>query len=121
MAGRLALTVATAMLAGAGCGDGDRSLPAACTEEPDVIARALADAPGPVALDDGTRLSDCVTRATREGELQEFGAARRGARRTTGVHAELVRRLEQTATLEGAPASRLRAVERGVVAGERYG
>lgn len=118
-------------LAVAACGEREARLDDACVESPEQIERALARAPQPVTLDDGTRLSDCVSRARSDADLQEagtaltdtasrlaasardgsspaalrlgylIGAARRGGARSNGIHAELVRRLERA----GAPLS----------------
>ena len=99
-------------------------------------------------LADGTRLSDCVSRADDDGEIQDvaagtttladqlaadgktsetaavqlgylIGAVRRGARHSQGIHAELVRRLETAAI--SVPAGRRAALNRGLAAGERGG
>lgn len=112
-------------LALASCGDSTPQLDGACTESPAAIERALRRAPRPVALTTGTRLSQCVSAARSDGELQTLGltltrtadalarraeegdqqaalalgylvgAARRGAADTGGIHAELQRRLER--------------------------
>jgi hypothetical protein len=121
---RRPLVVLTVLLL-AGCGSsGDEELPAACTGGPDPIARALEGAPGRVAVA-GVPISRCFNRDASADDVQIMGqgmlvaaqrlgdaaaadpdgpaalklgyllgAARRGARRS-GVHAELVRRLEQ--------------------------
>jgi hypothetical protein len=141
----LALGVVVAALAG--CGD-QAQLSVLCTEGQAPIARALRRAPGPVALADGTRLSQCVADARDIGELQSFGfivtrladrladraptdgtsalrlgyligAARRGAQHGQGVPDELVHRLEATA--RRLPARAQRALLRGAGAGERVG
>ena len=130
------------------CGAEHRPLSAACTQRPETIERALATAPGPVALADGTRLSDCVTRARSDADLQSvgtvitraaddlaaraahdphaaialgylIGAAHRGAAKTNGIHAELVHRVEQAARTVAD--TRAAALERGVRAGEARG
>jgi ABC-type phosphate transport system substrate-binding protein len=106
------------------CGGDDESVPAACMEGPAAVRSALDEAPGQVRLD-GTRLSGCLVEGASGGELQAVGssfvqaaaalapaarrnpegraamelgylvgAARRGGS-TQGVHAELLRRLEQ--------------------------
>jgi len=146
---RAAVAAAAALAAAVavGCGGGDPpALEAACTDGPAPILRALARAPGAVRLADGTRLSDCVAHAFDDGELQQLGfaltpaadrlagrqtaaaalqlgyligAVRRGASRTNGVHAELVRRLEATAT--GTDAELVAATRRGIAAGEARG
>src|SRR5919206_1066474 len=122
------LALAAALGAAAGCGGGDPpGVDEACLASPDAIERALARAPAPVTLGSGTRLSECVSRARSDGDLQTtglvltraadhlagraqhgdadaaldlgylVGAARRGAARTNGIHAELARRVESSA------------------------
>jgi hypothetical protein len=144
---RVALVAVMGVLA-TGCGTSDQPLPTACARGESPLASALHAAPDRVALDQGARLSDCVSRADGATELQEFatgatlladhlavragqddtaavelgyliGAVRRGARHTSGVHAELVRRLERAA--QPVPASRRAALNRGLAAGERSG
>jgi hypothetical protein len=124
-----ALLALVALAAGtAGCGAGDPPpLDAACTESSATIERALARAPQPVTLATGTPLSQCVSRARSDADLQTagailtraaddladraqrgdaeaavglgylVGAARRGAAHTAGIHAELQRRVESAA------------------------
>jgi hypothetical protein len=125
---RPAALVALALLALAACGGrDDPPLDAACTASTVAIERALARAPEPVTLHGGTRLSDCVSRARSDAELQNagivltsaaehlaerarggdpragvalgylVGAARRGAARTPGLQAQLARRMESAA------------------------
>lgn len=142
--------LAVVALGGAACAGTDRPLPAACTRGTQTIVNALRAAPGPVALDDGTRLSTCIARARTDAEIQTIGslytgvadnlatrlrvsdtaalrlgyligAARRGARHTSGIHEELVRRLEQTVGVDGPPPSRRRPFKRGLAAGARNG
>jgi hypothetical protein len=134
-------------LALAACGSDTPPLSGDCTRGVSLGA-ALAAAPGQVALPDGTRLSDCVRRAESDSEIQEvaagattladflaaqaktsddaavrlgylIGAARRGASHTPGIHAELVRRLEDAAA--AVPRTRRAALDRGLAAGERAG
>jgi hypothetical protein len=107
-----------------GCGSQDDSTPVACLEGPGAYAKALADAPGAVALDTETRISDCLARNQQAGDLAtvgsalvetatklnaearaqpgndanlqlgyQLGAAQRGAERSEGIHADLLRRL----------------------------
>jgi hypothetical protein len=112
-----------ALLAGCGANT-QRALPSACTTKgPEPIAKALAAAPATVRVD-GVSLSSCFSRESNNADIQVMGgnllavaqrlhdtaasdpggdaavqlgyllgAARRGAR-STGVHEELVRRLE---------------------------
>ena len=146
----VAPVLAIAALGALACGDRARPLPAACTQGGRAIAVALRGAPGPVALGDGTRLSTCVARARADAESQTvgsiytrvagdlavrvrssdsaalrlgylIGAARRGARHTSGIHVELVRRLEQTVGLKGPAPSRRPAFNRGLAAGASIG
>jgi hypothetical protein len=49
------------------------------------------------------------------------GAAEKGASRTQGVGLELSRRLEQAIGIDGPPASRKAAYERGLAAGRARG
>jgi hypothetical protein len=142
--------VLAAGLAAAGCGNDDRPMPQSCVQGAGSITNALAQAPGPVRLIDGTALSTCVERAQSNGDLQNLGAvltevadalavrapesdraalqlgylvgaARRGAARTSGIHEELVRRLEQAAGPSGVPAARRAAYARGRSAAARAG
>jgi hypothetical protein len=148
MGPRLALPLAAAVLAGAGCGESRAPLPATCTEGQATLTRALRAAPAPVRLPGGTPLSECVGAARDIGELQEFGviltgvadrladraprdpaaamrlgyligAARRGAAHGEGVPLELVHRLEVTA--RRLPAQARAELDRGLRAGERTG
>jgi hypothetical protein len=122
-----------------------------CTGEPAEIVTALAAAPEAVELPDGARISDCLRNATTQADLQNVGvalsraaedlelrmldgdadaalqlgylvgAAREGASTTSGVGAELVRRLERSAAA-GELAPRVEAaLERGLAAGARRG
>lgn len=121
------LPIAT-MLATFGCSSGHETLPAACAQGPQSVQTALAQAPGPVTLDGTplsrclTRRSDAseiqtvganlvnaaedlATRARAEPGSQQtlelgylVAAVRKGAARTQGIHAELVRRVEQELT-----------------------
>ena len=147
---RLLWALALATLAAAGCGEDDRPLPAACATGPGPAVRALTSAPGPVRLAGGTKLSSCVERARSDADLQTVGsvltrtadelagamdrsdeaalqlgylvgAVRKGARHTSGIHEELVRRVEQAIGVDGAPPPRRAAFDRGLAAGERSG
>ncbi len=133
-------------LAAPGCGGDRQALPASCAEGPGAVLRALARAPRSPALGDGTRLSECVARAYGDGELQQLGytltpaadrlavrgtaraayelgfligAVHRGASRTNGIHGELVRRLDGTATFDDPRL--VVAARRGIQAGESSG
>jgi hypothetical protein len=110
------------------------------------VLEALAQAPGAVALTDGTLLSECVARASDDAELQMIGyaltpvadrlaartderaatqlgflvgAVRRGAADGNGVQAELVRRLESRVRYEDQ--ALLQAAEHAADAGEDHG
>src|SRR4051794_40067894 len=114
--GRLIVALACAALAATGCGEDATPLAPGGTEGEDTIVRALAAAPGAVALPDGTRLSRCIADGQDDAELQDVGlvfhraaetlharaardpraavqlgylvgATRRGAKRTNGVMA----------------------------------
>ncbi len=141
--------VAGVALGLAGCG-GTPALPVACTVSADAYDHALAAAPGPVRLTDGTPISTCVARARSTEQLEQVGgllsteadrlaaravadpaaalalgylvgATRRGAAQTNGVAAELARRVETAAALRGAGAASLQALHRGIVAGQPGG
>jgi hypothetical protein len=145
----LALAALTTALI-AGCGKDERPLPAACTAGPKPVARALEQAPRPVRLVGGPSLSTCVERARSDADIQTVGsvftraadglagdmrtsddaalrlgyliaAVRKGARHTSGIHEELVRRVEQAVGLDGAPPARRAAYAQGLAAGERSG
>jgi hypothetical protein len=141
---------ACALLALAGCGADEAPLDEGCLESSEAIVHALGRAPSPVALGSGARLSECVSNARSDSELQNagivltraaddlavraergdaraavalgylVGAARRGAARTSGIHAELLRRVERAAAYveDGGAAGALR---RGLRAGEATG
>jgi hypothetical protein len=128
------------MLGACGAGD-DTPLPTTCTDRAEV-EEALGAAPGPVALADGTRLSECVQRATTPADLQNLGgtltaiaeeleddpaaaerlgyligAVRRGSAEGSGIGAELAHRLERS----GSQATDADALLRGLRAGEESG
>lgn len=151
--GRLAPLAAVLALVAAGCGEqAPTPLAAGCTANPEGIVTALEEAPEPVVLEDGSPLSQCVADGTDDGELQTVGIAfsraaerlretartdpdsslrlgylvgvtQKGAARTNGVMAELVRRIEVVAgrtSEEATPAAR-RAFEKGLAAGTATG
>jgi hypothetical protein len=149
MAWVLALLAAVSLAA---CGAAHDPLDEACLSGPDVIERALTRAPRPVTLPSGTPLSHCVSNARSDADLQSagmvltraaddlsarartgdtdaalrlgylVGAARRGAKRTAGIHAELQRHIERAAAvLEDAGGRVASAVARGQRAGEATG
>lgn len=155
MGRRLSASAACALAAGvaAGCGGAAPSpLADGCVAGPERIIEVLATAPGPVVVEDGTPLSQCVADGTDDGELQSVGIAfsraaerlretaerdpdaalrlgylvgvtQRGAARTNGVMAELVRRIEIVAgrTVDDATPDARRALERGLAAGAARG
>jgi hypothetical protein len=133
-----------------GCGAQTLPEPGVCASDPAAVERAMARAPSAVRLADGTSISTCVSRALDDAQLQSLGATltavaddlasrarsaegaavslgyligatRRGAAHSNGVQAELVRRLEQDAVLDGASSARHAAVDRGVRAGNELG
>lgn len=128
MRGRLAVVISAVLVAG--CAEAGDPVPTACFDGPATVLSALRQAPGAVALADGTRLSGCVDSARTEGDLQSLGivfvraadalraeagtqpgaalqlgylagAVKAGAKRSSGsIAAQLARRVEQVATLE---------------------
>ena len=134
-----------------GCGgDEPQVASAACQAPADTILTALEAAPGRVALEGGTTLSQCVTGSRNPGDLQTLGAtlteaaeelertaprdpeaalrlgyligaARRGSQGQLGITDELVRRLERAADLSRGTAAAQTALERGIAAGEARG
>src|ERR671933_2375271 len=155
MARRLAALVALVLCAPAGvagCGGGDPpGQDPACIASAPAIERALGRAPAPVTLDSGTRLSDCVSHAQSDAELQNtglvltrvaddlsaraqrgdaqaalglgylVGAARRGAAHTNGVHAELQHRMESAARPLSEEAAGSPTITRALARGLRAG
>jgi hypothetical protein len=141
MAVRAAALLALALLVAAtGCGrEDDAGPPDTCSASVRAIERALERAPSAVVLDGGARLSDCVSQARSNAQLQStgavltrtadrlaeraergdaraamrlgylMGAARRGAARTPGLQAQLQRRVESAATYVGDAGPRVRA------------
>lgn len=125
-------------------------MPASCTDGPQTVRRALASAPGPVTLDGGAPLSACIRGARSDADLQTVGvvfsraaedlemrapedprtalelgylvgATRRGAQTGSGIQDEIVRRLERSAALDGAPAPVVDALNEGLAAGQARG
>jgi hypothetical protein len=65
---------AIVLLVLAGCSKQERKVvPVSCFGEPAELMTALRQAPRPVVLQDGTRLSRCVSRARTDGDLQSLG------------------------------------------------
>lgn len=151
--GRFALAAAGLSLLAAGCGGtAPTPLAEGCTASPERIVQALRTAPEAVVLEDGSPLSRCVTDGTDDGELQTVGIAfssaaerlretaesdpaaalqlgylvgvtQKGAARTNGVMAELVRRIEIVAgrTSENASPEAEKALRVGLAAGAAVG
>jgi hypothetical protein len=119
---RRLILVGIALLAGCGS-NGTESLPAACTNGPGAVEKALAKAPAAVTID-GTPISRCFNRDAAGQDVQIVGtnllaaaqkladsgqavqlgylvgAAKRGSQRN-GLGQELVRRLEAEAPAAG--------------------
>ncbi len=137
MARVLALLAAASLAA---CGTpADPPLDEACMSDPGAIEHALTRAPRPVTLPSGTRLSQCVSGARSDADLQTagavltraadhlsaqartgdadaalrlgylVGATRRGAARTAGIHAELQRHIERSAAVLDGTGARIAA------------
>jgi hypothetical protein len=147
---RTPLVWVVVVLGVAGCSDEGRPPPSAeCTAGAAEVTRALDAAPGDVRLVDGTPLSECVRNAESDAELQNLGlvftrvaedleadasedpraalrlgylvgAARRGSPSESSLQAELVLRLESSASVE-LPPEEQRALAEGMRAGERGG
>jgi len=146
-----ALALATGAAAGCG-GRVPTPLADGCTAGPERIVQALRTAPKPVVLEDGSPLSRCVADGTDDAELQAVGIAfsraaerlretaetdpeaalrlgylvgvtQKGAARTNGVMAELVRRIEVAAgrTSDDASPAAQRALQKGIAAGADVG
>jgi hypothetical protein len=59
----------------AACGTTEEGTPVACLEGSKAYLKALADAPEPVRLAGGVRISDCLTRNQGGGSLATVGSA----------------------------------------------
>lgn len=68
----LAAVGLTAVVA-AGCGPTATPVADGCTDEGQVVERALRSAPGTVRLPDGSRLSQCIGSGTGEADLLDVG------------------------------------------------
>lgn len=123
------LAVVVGVLLIAGCAEERDAVAEACFAEPAAMAATLRQDP-PVALENGARLSGCVSAARTDGELQSLGllfvrvadmlraqassdpdaafalgylsgAVRRGSTASSGsIAAQLARRVDQVATLD---------------------
>jgi hypothetical protein len=149
MTRRLAIGLALALAEGGCSGSAAPTPPPSCTSSPQLIERALADAPGRVTLG-SVPLSQCIARARSQGDLEAVGtvfastaddlatrakhnptvalrlgylvgATERGARHSAGVAAELVRRIELDGALRGADPAARSALDRGIRAGRAGG
>jgi hypothetical protein len=69
------LAAAAALVPAAGCGSDEGKTPAACLVPSSRYLAALAPAPGPVRLEGGTRISECLPRNQAVGELDRVGAS----------------------------------------------
>ncbi len=147
--GQSGLACLLAILALVACGE-RAPLPRACIEaQSQDVLQALAAAPDRVALADGTPLSECVSRAIDDEQLQTLGATlttaadrlatrmregdaaaavqlgfligavTRGSNRTAGFQGDLVNRIANAAGLDGGP--HREALLRGRAAGRRRG
>jgi hypothetical protein len=151
MAGPRSIRVGILALLVAGCSAERDPVPPACVSDPAAILEALAGAPGPVRLDDGTRISTCIGRASSPEELQTLGllftrvaddltasvkqdveaatalgylagAVDRGAASShAGVAAQLAARIERAAGRIGGGPGAEAAMRRGLQAGQRSG
>jgi hypothetical protein len=150
---RLAPLAVAALVGGGCQEEAGPPVPPSCTAEPAAIVQALTAAPGAVTLPGGVALSACVRDADSDADLQNVGVAfsraaenlelpgmrgderaalqlgylvgatRKGAATTSGIGAELVRRLERSAAaVDEAPSRRAAsALRRGLAAGEARG
>jgi hypothetical protein len=135
---RVLALLAAASLAACGA-TADPPLDEACMSDAGAIEHALTRAPRPVTLPSGTRLSQCVSDARSDADLQTagavltraadhlsaqartgdadaalrlgylVGATRRGAQRTAGIHAELQRHIERSAAVLDGAGARIAA------------
>lgn len=142
----LAVGLTATSLIGSGCGTPEAPLPSWCEDTDRVSAVVSQSAQGGQSerisrcvygADDAgeiarigtafTRVADELTsRAPREPEAAQqlgylIGATRAPARETDGIHAELVRRLEQVAEASRMSGPSRTAFERGVSQGEARG
>jgi hypothetical protein len=147
----LALALAPLSLRLVACANPPPRVPASCFDGAAAVARALAGAPGHVALRDGTLLSTCIERSANASSGVEaiaaayvdvaqrlastlltsqaaavqlgylVGATERGAAHTNGVQAQLVERMGNLFGTAGAPAQRGADLERGRAAGMKAG
>ncbi|HEY7255177.1 MAG TPA: hypothetical protein VH476_00720 [Solirubrobacterales bacterium] len=81
-----ALALVPIALALGACGTTEEETPVVCLEGAKVYLEALEDAPEPVRLPGGTRISDCLTKNQGGGELATMGASM--LRAATALNAE---------------------------------
>jgi hypothetical protein len=81
-----ALALAPIALVLGACGATEEGTPVACLEGTKAYLRALEDAPEPVRLPGGTRISDCLTKNQGGGELATIGGSM--VRAATTLNAE---------------------------------
>ena len=75
----LALVALTTLASSCSRTSGSEDVPSACTDgEPSArvaaLRSALSQAPGPVAFQDGTKISDCLAHDADSGDIQEVGS-----------------------------------------------
>lgn len=68
-------TLLIAAAVASGCGAEDEETPSACLDGAEPFRTALATAPGEVALEDGTPISECLVPEQDGGELAQVGEA----------------------------------------------
>jgi hypothetical protein len=95
----IALVLAGALLAAAGCGsDNDPITPAACLAPAPAYLDALEDAPGEVRLDGGTAISECIVPGQEAGPLAEAGESMVGA--ATRLNRQIRRDFDERAAVQ---------------------
>jgi hypothetical protein len=81
-----ALALGLTALALGACGTTEEATPVACLEDSKAYLKALEEAPEPVRLSGGTRISDCLTENQGGGELATIGGSM--VRAATTLNAE---------------------------------
>jgi hypothetical protein len=95
----IALVLAAAVLAAAGCGSDDEPVtPAACLGPASAYLDALEDAPGEVRLEGATAISDCIVPAQEPGPLAQAGDSMVGA--ATRLNREIRSDFDERATVQ---------------------
>jgi len=72
---RLSIAALFLALAVVGCGEPNDTTPVACLEGSDAYLAALKDAPGPVRLQGGVSIGDCLAKNQKGGDLATVGTA----------------------------------------------